>query len=140
MFEFLLKFPLTPPEDTAKPQPGDPSASPPSPERELTFDEVRELTQPPRPPSTPASTFAHLTDPDELALSLLSFLDKLDLSCPEIRALIASTEKSYQGGILAAHLAPKTHVGKHRERRRKAKTRPKQPRLASLFDPFPSDD
>ena len=60
-----------------------------------------------------------LPDPDELALSLLSFLDTLDLKCPEIQALIAITEGSFYGGVLAGRLAPKTHVGKHKEMRRK---------------------
>ncbi len=140
MFNFLLKPPVTAPNADAEPSVGDPPATPPRPARELTFDEVSELTRPLRPPSTPASTFAHLIDPDELALSLLSFLDTLDLSCPEIKALIARTEGSYQGGILAARLAPKTHVGKHKEMRRKLRPIGKQPRLASLFAQFPSED
>jgi len=140
MFNFLLKPPVTAPTADAEPSVGDPAATPPRPAREFTFDEVSELTRPPRPASTPASTFAHLIDPDELALSLLSFLDTLDLNCPEIQALIASTAGSFYGGVLAGRLAPNTHVGKHKEMRRKHRPMGKQPRLASLFKLFPSED
>jgi len=81
----------------------------------------------------PASDFAHLTDPDELALALHSCLDTLDLNCPETAALIARTEGSYQGAFLAKRLAPNTTVGMPKSIRRKRWPKGKQPILPNLF-------
>jgi hypothetical protein len=118
-----------PPTDTALPdKPFDPKA----------FDEQYRQLVPSRQ-YRPANTFAHFTDADELALSLLSFLDMLDLSCPEIKALVDSTKGSFHGEILAERLAPKTHVGKHKAMRLKRPPKGKRAQPPSLFALLPND-
>lgn len=142
MFDYLSNWPVSIPKAAADaaPSPSAPPDAPPGTARELTFAEVRELTRPPSPPSTPASTFAHHNDPDVLALDLSSHIGTLDLTCPDIRALIDSTKGSYQGALLGAALEPKTHVGKHKAKRRKAQPKCKRPEPESLFKLFPSAD
>lgn len=89
----------------------------------------------PRPNFTrrPACEFAHLTNPDELALELNSSLHLIDLQCPEIQRLIKSTEGSVQGTFLAMRLAPNTSVGKPKPIRRKRWPKGKRPIFPNLF-------
>lgn len=66
-----------------------------------------------------AVEFAHMTDPDELALELYSSSHLIDLNCPEIQRLIESTKGSVQGEFLAEQLKPNKSVGKLKAKRRK---------------------
>ncbi len=108
----------------------------------LTLAEALDRIRVPRPAFVPASALAHHSDPDELALDMLSRFDRLDFRCPDIQALVVSTIGSCYGDVLAERLAPTPNVPvpKPKLLPRKRQPKGKQPQLASLFTLFPPND